>query len=485
MTKIAKAVPNVRLFASHRFQLSRPFHFQNKMDDASLLQLVASDVPQEHGKTVYVSRVKEVFPDPESGSLFPVVCRGLNDSYEGLFVIGSGHQRLAKNYVEYWHGNVPRYWAFYHIHALAKNSKMLQMLHCLPLPEELQDYIQSYVGYQSLGWNLPRCFVRANTWGIQQRDNPPLTFAEDIAETSQLLFRDVPRHPAQRPPLAFTEPQLLVPYDDKCFPIRVLARYVILVKKSDLLRDPLVILEQDVNGNIVSSVQGIWLLCFAHVQDDWVILPFLPLIAFWSATYIRMRSSWAMPIYLALTLPRTEVNVESNPPQWYTQVQEHAGKHLWYENDSVSNRSLLIKANICTSIRLILCFQNRPVRVRPNAKFSHPIKTIRLKFHGQNAFSQDGEYFRTVTPYFYNEVPNMEYVIYNIIFSERAFNSQSAYMSTCNFHRIDDVDIIVQWDEDVLREQFCNPEQVNLRIYSEGFNVLVHQHGLIAQRYWN
>lgn len=434
----------------------------------TLLQLVARGIAEQMaGKIMYVSRVVEFKLDPETGKLNNVPC-GHFDACEGLLLYESSKSLKFLPYYALAHHPSDRPT----IQPLWRNTIQIQLINSLPLPIELCEYIRAYIGFASLGLCFPRCFTRTATWDHPLPAPPPQVFENGprvSPSTSSLSISDIlPLQEAKN-----TENMYYLPHFE--------SKHVLFVKKSDVQQNPNSTFQYVVNGNPVNSAQGIWLLTNkkCYFGENWIILPF-PSLRAMPHCCIQIISS--APLYYAHILPLVPT---SSASRWFLHIA----------NDPVvmkypgTTYSWNLHCSLTTCVRLVFCYKNRPVKIRSNAVFTHPISSIRLSLNGLHQFAQDGEYYRSIVPWMYGEPIMPEYLVYHMIFHESPSDyvqtdplAASPYLSTINFARLDDIRVMVTWDENVLREQFLDPTECSLHAYAEHINQLIHDDGFIVVR---
>lgn len=436
----------------------------------ALLQLVANAEHEQRntGKTMYVSRAIEYVPDPQTGRIVLRSAFGFCDSIENMWSFDKKQLGLTSTYFV----NLRDTFECIYVHPIWRKTKQIQLIQQLPLPDELCEYIQDYLGYKELGLQLPRYFSRSATWS-----------SNDLRENPQRVMPFLTA--AHLPLLDMENIQPYVP--KKTIPLK----FVWLVRKADVQRNPLAIFKLEINGLILNMVQGIWLLTEKQckVTDEWIMLPFFPFMSYHGYTFLH--ASHNIPVYCVLQLPKTEMNLFESPERWFLQIG--FGKQLKYDNKPESCvESSLFRMPLSTCVRLIFCYKDRPVKIRPNAKFTHPVKTISLWMPGTSFFQHDGDYFQTVVPSLYGKDIDPQYLVYYMIFQEPPKDyvnanpiGQSPYLSTINFGRMDELELKITWAEEVLREQFEDPLQCSFFVYVENLNLARHRDGIIGLVYYN
>jgi len=439
----------------------------------ALLQLVANAEHEQRNtrKTMYVSRVIEYIPDPQTGRIVFRSAYGFCDSIENIWSFSKKQLELTSTC--FVNLRDP-YYEWIDVHPIWRKTKQIQLIEELPLPGELCEYIQDFLGYKDLGLQLPRYFSRSATWSNNDfRENPQRVLPFLI--TPQLPQLDMENIQPYSP-----EKILFWPY-----------KFVWLIRKSDVQRNPLAAFKVEINGLIMNMVQGLWLLTEkqCQVNDAWIMLPFFPFLTHHGYTFLH--ATHDIPVYYALQLPKTEMNLFESPERWFLQIG--LGKQLKYDNKPEINvESYFFRMPLSTCVRMIFCYKDRPVKIRPNAKFTHPVKTISFWMPGSSFFQHDGDYFQTVVPSLYGKEIDPQYLVYYMIFQEPPKDyvnanpiGHSPYLSTINFSRIDEPELKITWDEDVLREQFEDPTQCSLYIYVENINLARHREGILGLVYYN
>lgn len=426
-------------------------------------------------KIMYISRVIELYPDPETGKTKPI-WGGWVDATEGLFWYDPQTQTPLKFFANHCTTRVNFPWDETVTLPIWRTTKQLQLIHALPLPDELCEYVQNFVGYASLGLRMPRVFTRTSTWENQLRENPPRVFATGprTSNNSPLLLSTIF-------PLSKTKGVVVLPKD-------IRNKFVILVKKSDVEKVPTIVFEHIANTLVVNTCQGIWLLTNkkCYWKDEWLILPFIMYQPFFTQCFLRTRVS----LYYAQIEPETLLQPDMSPPRWFVQLN-FDDAIVRYQNTQQTEIFCKFNMGLCTCIRLVLCYKQRPVKVRRNAAFTHPIVNISLSVQGAQVLKQDGEYFQTVLPWMYSEPVMRNYVVYQIIFHESPLDyvesdplgAASPYLSTINFARLTEIKLCVTWDEKVLREQFGDPTECALYVCAENVNQLIHHNGFLGVRF--
>lgn len=142
-----------------------------------------------------------------------------------------------------------------------------------------------------------------------------------------------------------------------------------------------------------------------------------------------------------------------------------------------------------------------------NQYIRHPFKKLTLLVNNNILSSGSGTFYNEIMPMMYNQTPNPTYMIYKIIFHPTPPISPYDYhymntrhtdyltfqgkditddnyvhppfnYTTLNASRIDNIELVVDWDMKAIQECFLEPNKVSLLIVEEVANIMRIQEGL-------
>lgn len=137
--------------------------------------------------------------------------------------------------------------------------------------------------------------------------------------------------------------------------------------------------------------------------------------------------------------------------------------------------------------------------VRPNTKsiITHPFKRLSVHINNHELVSGDGDYFSEVVPMFYGQTPQEKYMAYRVIFHNTppmlpydhtfmntiprdysTLGQPTCDYTTLNTSRIDNIQVTVEWDLNVIREEYPETHQLYLEPFAETINVLRIMQGM-------